>query len=324
MINSEIIKAKAKEYGADIVGIGDISRYQDTKPEHDPRSIFPAAKCVIGLGIRIPEGMVKVLENGKQQYLLTSMYTKTISEELVIMLLLKMARLIENEGYEACIQRSCPNIKAKDDYGMNPEVSSVTRLGQAIAVSGNKPAPEVLIDFTQSAVICGLGSVSYRGEVLTPQFGPFQRLAFIITNAPLDADPVFGEDLCDGCGKCADACPGKAISGERKTEKEVEIAGTKYTCGTFDTWQCSVYYRGAHKSNPFMGESFMKGDPEREAVINGEKRFDAASAQKIYPLLNFLPKTQFGYVPCLCKRQCDLACYRHLKEKGLLKRGKAQ
>ncbi|MDD5602879.1 MAG: 4Fe-4S binding protein [Eubacteriales bacterium] len=321
MINSSTVKAKAREYGADITGIGCISAYEGTKLEHDPRFICPTAKCVIGLGIRIPEGMIRVLEAGNQLYSLTSLYTKSTGEELVIMLLLKMARLLENEGYEACIQRTSPNIKAKDDYGMNPEVSSVTRLGQALSVDpGKKPAPEVLLDFAQSAVICGLGSISYRGEVLTPQYGPFQRLAYIITNAPLEADPVFDSDLCDKCGKCADACPGKAII---RDEKTTDIAGRTYTHGTFDSWQCSVYYRGAHRSNPYMNDEFLKGDPDREAVLNGEKRFDEKSAKEMYPKMKFLPPTQFGYVPCMCRRACDIACYNHLKEKGLIRKGGA-
>lgn len=79
-----------------------------------------------------------------------------------------------------------------------------------------------------------------------------------------------------------------------------------------DTWQCSVYYKGAHKSNPFMTDDFLRGNPEREAIINGEKRFDAKSAREIYKEMNFLPNTQWGYSPCLCGRKCDIACYRHI------------
>jgi hypothetical protein len=79
-----------------------------------------------------------------------------------------------------------------------------------------------------------------------------------------------------------------------------------------DTWQCAVYYKGAHKSNPFMTEDFLKDHPERDAILNGEKRFDAESAREIYKELDFLPKIR-GYVPCMCKRKCDIACYKHLK-----------
>ena len=97
------------------------------------------------------------------------------------------------------------------------------------------------------------------------------------------------------------ACPGKAIGEEGP-----------------DSWQCAVYYRGAHKSNPFMTEQFLAGDPEREQVIEGGKHFDRESARAIYKKIDFLPSRSTGYIPCICGRACDTACYRHLKEKGVL------
>jgi hypothetical protein len=95
------------------------------------------------------------------------------------------------------------------------------------------------------------------------------------------------------------ACPGKAISESG-----------------LDTWQCAVYYKGAHRSNPFMTDDFLKDDPERESILSGEKRFDAVSARALYSQMRFLPNTQSGYAPCLCGRRCDIACYHHLKEVG--------
>ena len=67
-----------------------------------------------------------------------------------------------------------------------------------------------------------------------------------------------------------------------------------------------------------MPEDFLSGDPEREAIINGEKRFDKESATAIYDKLSFLPKTHFGYVPCLCAKSCESVCYEHLKKEGKL------
>ena len=79
-----------------------------------------------------------------------------------------------------------------------------------------------------------------------------------------------------------------------------------------------MYYRGAHKSNPFMTDDFLKGDPEREAIINGDKVFDRESARQIYKKIDFLPCHPTGYSPCLCGKKCDTVCYKHLKEKNVL------
>ena len=61
-----------------------------------------------------------------------------------------------------------------------------------------------------------------------------------------------------------------------------------------------------------MKDSFLEGDPNREAILSGDFRFDRESAREIYPKLNFLPNTQWGYSACICGRACDKACYEHL------------
>ena len=63
----------------------------------------------------------------------------------------------------------------------------------------------------------------------------------------------------------------------------------------------------------------LKDHPQREAILNGDVRFDAESARAIYPQLDFMPNHVTGYVTCLCGKQCDVACYKHLQEKGIVK-----
>lgn len=302
MLTAEWIKRKALEFGADIVGIGDIARYEGTIPQRDPRKILPAATCVIGFGFRVPRALYGSMERGSQFFNYTQLGVKYIDEDFAEIFLLKMGGLIENEGYDACLQRNVSNLRIKGDHTTNAELIDTYELVHAEPISPDKPVPDVIMDFGQSAEICGLGSVSMRGTVITPQFGPFVRFAFLVTDAPLECDPPFAEKLCDKCGECVKACPGHAIAPD----------------GEFNSWQCAVYYRGAHKSNPFMTEEFLKGDPEREAVLNGTKVFNRESARAIYKKLDFLPSRSTGYAPCLCGKKCDLACYHHLKAKGIL------
>ena len=298
----------AREFGADLIGIGDISRYAGFPKREDARQICPTATCIIGVAFRIPKGIVRNLKNSTQAYTYTSLGIKAIAEEKTTVFLMRMARIIENEGYEACIQRTSPNIQVRDKTGTNPEVKKTYTLNQSISVDGNKPEPDVLIDFNQAGVICGLGTLGYRGNLLTPQFGPMQRLAFIITNAPLDTDDMLTGSICDHCNACVAACPGHVIS---PPEKE---PGDGY-----DQWSCSVYYRGAHRSNPLMNSGVLKDHPERERILNGDKKFSPDEAKAVYGKLDFLPPTQYGYVPCLCGKQCDTVCYDHLLDAGILK-----
>ncbi len=72
------------------------------------------------------------------------------------------------------------------------------------------------------AIDAGLGELSRQGLLITPQFGPRQRLCKVITDLPLKPDkPIeFGvAQFCSVCKKCAQACPSQAIySGEPTAE----------------------------------------------------------------------------------------------------------
>ena len=300
-MTAEYIKQKAKELGASVCGIGNIELLRDEPMQRNPFYILPKAKAIIGFGIKVPRGLYHAMEDKRQYYNYANLGVKYIDESFAEIFLLKMGALIENEGYDACLQRSIPGFRIKGDKSTNPEVSRIYELQFASSVSPDKPVPDVIIDYNKAAEVCGLGATGLHGKVIAPKYGPFMRYVFIITDMPLEHDAPFEGNLCDNCGECLNACPGHAISEDG-----------------VDSWQCSVYYRGAHKSNPFMTDDCLKNHPEREAILNGEKRFDSESAKAIYDELKFLPATHFGYVPCLCGKSCETVCYKHLKESGKL------
>ena len=294
MLTAELIKEKARALGATVCGIGKV--YEEENPGRDPKMILPKAKAIIGFGFAIPKGLFMAMDESTQYYTYTTLGVKYLDEEFAEIFLLKMGAMIENEGYDACLQKAIPNLRIKGDKTTNPEVVDTYELIHAVPVAEGKPTPDVIIDFGKAARSCGIGEIGMSGKIINKKYGPFMRYCFIITDAPLDLDDELTESVCDGCGECMKACPGNAIDENG-----------------LDSWQCSVYYKGAHKSNPFITDEFLKDNPEREAILNGEKRFDAESARRIYGELKFLPNTQWGYSPCLCGRKCDVACYKHLK-----------
>ena len=297
MITSEQIKKRAKELGAAVCGIGDINEFVPENLQRDPKAILPSARCIIGFGFPVPKGLYKAMDEGNQYYTYTNLGVKYIDEELAEIFLLKICGMIEDEGYDACPQKHIPNLRIQGDKTTNPEVKDTYELIHAVSVEDGKPVPDVIIDFGEAARVCGIGERGLSRKVINRKYGPFMRYFFIITDAPLECDSPLKEPVCDKCGLCIDACPGKAISRDG-----------------LDTWQCAVYYKGAHRSNPFMTDEFLKDDPDREAILNGEYRFDSVSARKIFPKMNFLPNTHWGYAPCLCGKRCDIACYQHIVE----------
>ena len=293
MLTSALIKEKAKELGATICGIGQI--YEEPNLQRDPRAILPKAKCIIGFGFAVPKGLYKAMKTGKQHYTYTTLGVKYLDEEMAEIFLLKIGGMIEDYGYDACLQKAIPNLRIKGDKTTNPEVMDTYELIHAVPVEEGKPVPDVIIDFGKAAKACGIGEMGMSGKIINKEYGPFMRYCFIVTDAPLEIDEPLQASVCDKCGACKRACPGNAIDENG-----------------LDTWQCSVYYKGAHKSNPFMTEEFLKDHPEREVILNGEKRFDAESARGIYKKMKFLPDTQWGYSACICGKKCDIACYEHL------------
>lgn len=296
-LTGEYIKEKAKEYGAAVCGIGRLDLFEGEDPQKAPKNILPNAKCIIGFGVPIPRGLYRAMENGNQFYNYTSVGVKMVEEDYSEIFLFKIGSLIEDHGYDACLQRSVPNLRIKGDHTTNPEVIDTYELIHAEAVEPGKPAPDVMIDFGKAAKACGIGHEGKNGKIVNADYGPYMRYMFIITDAPLVCDEPYRIDHCEGCRACADACPGKAIG-----ENEL------------DTWQCAVYYKGAHRSNPFMTEDFLRDHPQREQILNGEKRFDAVTAREVISQMHFLPPTK-GYAACLCGKACDRACYRHIKGK---------
>ena len=82
MLTSALIKEKAKQYGADLCGIGEIKLFEGTDPQRDPRNICPKAKCVIGFAFRVPKGLYAGMENANQFLNYTNLGVKYIDEEL--------------------------------------------------------------------------------------------------------------------------------------------------------------------------------------------------------------------------------------------------
>ena len=281
----------AKANGADIVGFAPSSRFEKDNPIF---KIMPETKTVIGLAFRVLRGIYRGIEEGSTYYQYTTMAVENMEETVMPMAQLKIAMMIEEEGYIALPQRRHQQIMAEEN-GTNPEVAYD-------AVYRDRTA-ETQMDFLDAAIKCGLGERGFHNTLLTDEFGPMVRCCFILTDAELAESDIVEPHLCDKCGKCKDACPGKAIDND----------------GNVDAWQCAVYYNGANGTkNPFMPPEAYADFDNRIEIIAGEAKVTPETAKKILDNTYFYPPAQHAYQCSICGRACDVACYIHLEEKGVL------
>lgn len=287
----EMVIRCAKENYADIVGVAPAGRFEKDSPIF---ALMPGVKSVIGLAFRVLRGVYRGIEEGSTYYQYTTMGVENMEETILPMGILKVSVLLEEQGYIALPQRRHQQIMAEEN-STNPEV--------AYDAVYRGRTPEQQMDFLDAAVKCGLGEKSFCRTLLTDDFGPMVRYAFILTDAVLEPDEEIVPHLCDRCEACREACPGHAIKAD----------------GSVDPWQCAVYYNGANGTkNPFMPKDAFAGMENRMEIIAGEADVTPETAKKILDQIYFYPPAQHAYQCSICGRSCDVACYIHLEEKGLL------
>lgn len=180
-----------------------------------PADYLPEAKSVIVIGLQLLNASIDYA--GKPPAKKAGHYMAFIHGESFNQLsyiLLKVAKLLDEYGYKVF-----PTFDLCD-------------LASRICGGG--------LDLTASrftAIAAGLGEIGWNGLVLTPEFGPRQRFAALITDAILEYNSVYsGPPLCKRCFKCVDSCPVKAIA---KSESfSIRVDGKIFEWGKLDRLRC--------------------------------------------------------------------------------------
>ena len=178
-MNSAEIKEAALFYGADLVGIAPVERFDGLPDAADPRTLAPATRSVIVIGHRIMRGTLRGIEEGTSFYNTYQTFGfNWMEDQFLSKSVFDLCCAIEKAGAEA-----------------------TPLLGKRYA--GNEFQP----DFQSYAHAAGLGSVGKGGFFLTPQYGHRQRFGFIFTTLELEGDEVMECDFCKECNACIAECP---------------------------------------------------------------------------------------------------------------------
>ncbi len=242
MLTKAALTEYARKAKIDIVGVANIERFDELPPEKHPCAIFPETRSVIIIGRRLTRGTLRGVEEGTN-FINYSLYGYNwLEDRFLAMATFELAEFIENNGWEAVPLQNLP-----------PEVPPM-----GIAVRPGRPAPNVMLDFDDAAVRAGVGEIGYCGVLLTPAYGPRQRIQIILTDAQLEPDPLLEQPICEGTAACAATCPLGAYQGAN----ELSIAGKKMLVAKIDYTKCATCKNGAQPQRIHPA-----GKPDRLAAI---------------------------------------------------------
>jgi len=197
-LNAADIKKYATEKGADLVGIAPIDRFDGYPEGRHPKDLLPDAKSVIVVGVRVLADTVKPnLLLSALHHITLNLYHNQIAYDV--------GRLLDDHDFKVVvvphrIGNMDPDLRTSPDYmNIYPKLFCVST--------------------RHAAVEAGLGIFGKSRLLITPRFGPRQRLAAIVTDAEFTPDkkitPEQARQLCPpNCHACIDACPGKAIAAD--------------------------------------------------------------------------------------------------------------
>ena len=167
-ITAEELKRKARELGADLVGIAPVARWENAPAMLRPTAHLPEAKSVIALSIHHPDASVEWGGLPNSNYsgpFQLGMIPKldTISWRL--------CKFLESYGY-ASIPLPCTGFWRHRPYKSIDTTNTAS------------------FSHRHAFVAAGLGEFGWNNMALSYEYGPRNRLVSLITEAELEGDPL--------------------------------------------------------------------------------------------------------------------------------------
>jgi epoxyqueuosine reductase QueG len=187
-LTADRVKARARELGADLVGIAApdvVAAHRPPGVSRTPADILRDARSVVVLARRLLWGMSREPDWANRNVHYAGELALTKMEDLTY----ELGRFLEDHGF--------PSLIVPSAYSRAHQVETAAKT----------------LSLPHLAVEAGLGTLGLGLQLLTPEFGPRVILGAVVTQAPLAPDGRPESALCRGevCGRCLLACPGTAI-----------------------------------------------------------------------------------------------------------------
>ena len=299
------------EWGADLVGIAPVERFENAPEGHKPTDFMPECRSVISVALHLFDGMADVWgehddpEKTINPYLFYGYGLTNLESSRIVN---RMAKALEYSGYKTLAF-------------MPTWISSMTKYFDQTLVTN-----EIQAEFSHrhAAVAAGIAELGWNGLTLTPEFGSMQRLNTLLTSAELEPTPLYdGPPLClpDECRKkCVRLCPAKAFS---ETETQSCVVGDKtLTYAVHDNIRCVYGVHGMIKGSGGRSDMQIADGPGQAASLFK----DLGEEGSIHPYDKVMLDNCFGIIcgdfcgKCLHKCPSKKLCAKDLKDYDLSSR----
>lgn len=184
-------------------------------PEYRPRNILPWAENAVVMGIPLFIPMVHSAPSMVYQELYNT--TNRILDDAAY----RITLLLDDAGFKAAY------MPRYGYYGID-------------ALLGNH---EAAFSHVLAGYYSGMGTIGDCHNLITKEYGPRVRIVTVLTDAPLEPDPMCPEDLCIHCGKCLRECPSHAFTDTGDGQYSMDFdACTRYHMKLKDErhWPCGT------------------------------------------------------------------------------------
>ncbi|MDY6795522.1 MAG: hypothetical protein SWK76_09650 [Actinomycetota bacterium] len=268
------------EWGADLVGIAPVERFEYAPEGHRPGYFMPECRSIISIGLHLFQGTADVWGEWDRPDKTNTPYlfygyglTNWESSRMVN----RMAKLLEYRGYKTLAF-------------MPTWISSMTKYFDETIVTG-----EITSEFSHrhTAVAAGLADFGLNGLALTPEFGPMQRFNSLLTSVELEPTPLYdGPPLClpEACGsKCVRICPTGAFSDSEL--QTCNIGGRDISYAVHDNIRCAYGVTGLVQGTGSRSELQMPEGPGQPL-----RYFADMGSEHIHPYTKAMLENCFGLI----------------------------
>lgn len=187
---TRLLRKFISEFGANLIGIADLSKYNDMENLHINKDLFQKLSFGISVGIKLDDEIIESIEN-KPTVEYADLYRK-VNKDLDL-IAENVRKYIEGKGFIAYV---VPASKIVDDKNLKGEISHKT-----------------------IARIAGIGWQGKSLLIINPEFGPRFRMVTILTDMQLEPDKPI-KNKCSNCNICKVSCPAGAIKGVKLLDRD--------------------------------------------------------------------------------------------------------